>query len=199
MKLIIGTKNQDKLKEIKKLLAGAALEVLSLKDFPRCPDVVEDGRTFEANARKKAKIYSEVTGELTLADDSGLVVPSLNGRPGVYSARFAGEGCTYHDNNLKLLKLLADTQGTKRAAKFVCVMALYYKGRAAGVVRGECRGKIGFQERGRNGFGYDPVFIPNGFLKTFAELSPSIKNKTSHRGKALRAAKKAVLTFLKLR
>ena len=181
------------------MLRGLPVEVLSLESFPSCPDVVESGRTFDANARKKARIYSKCTGFLTLADDSGLVVPFLNGRPGIYSARFAGKDCTYRDNNQKLLKLLAGAKAEKRQAKFVCVMALYNEGRAAGVVRGECRGKIALVGKGRNGFGYDPVFIPKGFSKTFAELSAVTKNKISRGGKALRAAKKAVLAFLKLR
>lgn len=199
MALVVGSKNKEKRREIAAMLKGLPVKVLSLESFPSCADVVEDGRTFEANARKKARVYSKITRALTLADDSGLVVASLNGRPGVYSARFAGEGCTYQDNNQKLLKLLTGSKAGKRLAKFVCVMALYNKGRAVGVVRGECRGRIALAEKGGNGFGYDPVFIPHGFSKTFAELSAATKNKISHRGKALRAAQRAILTFLKLR
>ncbi len=197
--LLIGTKNSDKLREIKKLLKKTPIKFSSLKDFPNAPDVVEDGKTFEANARKKARIYSRLTGQLTLADDSGLAVRSLNGRPGVYSARFAGPRCAYQDNNQKLLRLLANKQGKKRQAKFVCVMSLYARGKFVAVVKGECSGQIALSEKGRNGFGYDPVFIPKGFSKTFAELSPAVKNKISHRAKALHAAKGAVLAFLKTR
>ena len=104
--IVLGTKNKDKLRELERLLRGSNVEVLSLADFTTCPDVHEDGRTFEANAKKKARFYSGRTGFLTLADDSGLVVPYLKGRPGVYSARFARPGCTYHDNNKKLLRLM---------------------------------------------------------------------------------------------
>jgi len=195
--LVLGTKNKDKLRELKRLLGGSKINVLSLSDFQGCEDVVENGKTFEANAKKKARVYSRHTKCLTLADDSGLMVSVLNGRPGVYSARFAGEGCRYQDNNQKLLKLLKKVPPAKRTAKFVCVMALYDNGRLIDVVKGECRGTIAFSEKGRHGFGYDPVFIPKGFSKTFAELSPAAKNRISHRGKALRSAKKAILDYFK--
>lgn len=186
--IVLGTKNQDKLRELQRLLKGSGIEVLSLQDFPHCADVKEDGRTFEANARKKARVYSKHTRSLTLADDSGLMVNYLRGKPGVYSARFAGPGCTYHDNNQKLLRLLKKIPAARRVAKFVCVMALCDKGRLTQTVKGECWGKIAFSERGKNGFGYDPVFVPRGFSKTFAELKSHTKNRISHRGKALRAA-----------
>ena len=190
--ITLGTKNKDKLRELQKLLKGVSIRVRSLVDFPKHRDVMENGKTFEANARKKARLYSRHTKGLVLADDSGLMVSSLKGKPGVYSARFAGPDCTYHDNNRKLLRLLSRVPKTKRRAKFVCVMALYDNGRFVKTVRGECRGTIAFEEKGGNGFGYDPVFIPAGFSKTFAELSPRVKNKISHRGKAL---KKAVRLF----
>ena len=192
--LVLGTKNPDKLREIKILLRDSSFKVFSLNEFCKCPDVVENGRTFEANARKKARFYSQFTQSLALADDSGLVVPYLNGRPGVYSARFAGSGCSYRDNNKKLLHLMMNAKGISRQAKFVCVMALYDRGKLVKTLRGECRGKISFEARGKNGFGYDPVFIPKGFSKTFSELSLKTKNKISHRGKALRLAKKLLLS-----
>ena len=195
--LVIGTKNKDKLRELKALLKGSRVTVLSLADFPECNDVVEDGKTFEANAKKKAKDYSLHTRSLTLADDSGLMVNFLNGRPGVYSARFAGKNCSYHDNNIKLLDLLGDRPILKRKAKFICVMALYDNGKLVKTVKGECLGSIAFSQSGKSGFGYDPVFIPMGFSKTFAELAPATKNRISHRGQALRDAKKAVLNYLK--
>ena len=195
-KLVLGTKNKDKLRELRHLLSGSKVRVLSLADFPKCRDVHETGKTFEANARKKARAYSLHTKSLTLADDSGLMVNFLNGRPGVYSARFAGKGCTYHDNNAKLLKLLSEIPLFKRKANFICVMALYNNGKLLKIVKGECRGTIAFFEKGKRGFGYDPVFIPDGLSKTFAELSPATKNRISHRGKALRAAKKTVLNYL---
>ncbi|MBI3253105.1 MAG: RdgB/HAM1 family non-canonical purine NTP pyrophosphatase [Candidatus Omnitrophica bacterium] len=193
--IVLGTRNRDKLRELRSLLNGAGIRVLSLRDFPRCPRVTEDGRTFEANARKKARVYSRHTQMLTLADDSGLVVSHLKGKPGVYSARFAGSGCTYADNNEKLLRLLKGAPDSRRRAKFVCVAALYDRGLPVKALRGECRGKISRKPRGRNGFGYDPVFIPEGFSKTFAELPRRVKNKTSHRGKALRAAARAIRSY----
>ena len=196
-RVVLGTKNKDKRNELRSLLRGTRIEVLSLADFPPCGDVKESGRTFEQNAGKKARAYSLHTGLLTLADDSGLVVPVLGGRPGVYSARFAGEGCAYADNNGKLLRLLKKVRAPGRSATFVCVMALYDKGRKVAVARGECSGRIARAPGGRHGFGYDPVFIPRGFKKTFAEISPAAKNKISHRGRALRAAKKAILNYLK--
>jgi XTP/dITP diphosphohydrolase len=195
LKIVLGTKNVDKLKELQSLLKGSKIQVLSLRDFPKCPDVKESGRTFEANARKKARFYAAHTGLLTLADDSGLMVDHLNGKPGVYSARFAGPGCGYQDNNRKVLKLLKNVPPAKRKAKFVCVIALYYGRKCIGIARGECRGRIALRERGKNGFGYDPVFIPNGFSNTYAELSPKTKNLISHRGRALRKSRLIVFRF----
>ena len=194
-KIVIGTKNKDKLRELRSLLRGRGVKILSLKDFRACPDVVEDGRTFAANAKKKARVYSKFTGMLTLADDSGLTVPALKGKPGVMSARFAGPGGTYADNNRKLLRLLKRRPVSRRGARFVCVIAIYDKGRFVDIVRGECRGRIALSPKGRNGFGYDPVFIPRGFSKTFAELAPAVKNRISHRGRALAAAKETILDY----
>ena len=194
--VVLGTNNPDKLREIKRLLKGSGVAVFPLNEFPKFPEAVEDGKTFVANARKKARWVSTHTKSLTLADDSGLMVFSLNGRPGVASARFAGPACSYRDNNRKLLWLLKKTPSSKRTAKFVCAMALYDNGRPVAVVQEECRGRIAHAERGQKGFGYDPVFVPDGFSKTFAELLPATKNRISHRGHALRAAKRAVLNYL---
>lgn len=192
--LVVGTKNKGKLREIRTFLKNeVSVRVRSLSDFSGCPEVLENGKTFVSNAEKKARQYSKLTHALTLADDSGLTVPSLNGKPGVYSARFAGENCTYEDNNRKLLEMLSSK---KRHAKFVCVIAIYDNGRRIRSVRGECIGKIAAEPRGKSGFGYDPVFIPRGFTKTFAELGSATKNKISHRGKALRKAKKIILEYL---
>ena len=209
--VVLATKNQDKLRELRRLLGGTKIKVLSLAGFPECPDVKETGKTFEANAKLKARFYSKhVGGLLALADDSGLTVNALNGRPGVYSARFAcpgarfaqrstgtGPGCTYQDNNKKLLRLLKEVPLSKRGAKFVCVVALVKGRRCVGVVRGECRGRIAFSEKGRLGFGYDPVFIPKGSIRTFAEMAPHAKARVSHRGKAMRAAKRALLVYFR--
>ena len=193
--VVLGTNNPDKLGELKRLLRVSGIKVLSLSDFLKFSEAVEDGKNFIANARKKARWVSLHTKVLTLADDSGLMVFSLQGKPGVYSARFAGPGCSYRDNNRKLLTLLKMHPASKRAAKFVCAMALYDKGRPVAVVQGECRGHIAHTERGQKGFGYDPVFIPTGHTKTFAEFSASQKNQISHRAKALRAICPAILKF----
>ncbi len=196
-RVVIGTGNLDKLAEIRRLLRGTRIRVECLRDHPGAPEVVENGRTFEANARKKAYAYSRHARTLVLADDSGLSVSALNGKPGVYSARFAGPGCTYADNNEKLLRSLRGIPQERRKAKFVCVAALYDNGRSVAVVKGICRGRITDRSLGQCGFGYDPVFIPEGQSRTFAQMSRRMKNKLSHRGKALRAAKKAVLTYLR--
>lgn len=192
--LVIATRNADKLAEIRRLLKPAPFRVLSLNDFKSGHDVREDKPTFEGNARKKAREYSRITRALTLADDSGIMVRALKGAPGVYSARFAGAGCTYADNNAKLLKKLCGKKGAERAAKFVCVMALYDNGRPVRTVRGECAGRVADAVKGTNGFGYDPVFIPSGQTLTFAQLSKAKKNALSHRGKALRKAVKYLLS-----
>ena len=192
--IILGTKNKDKLRELRSLLKGSKVTVRSLSEFPGCPEAVENGRTFEANARKKARAYSLYTKSAALADDSGLMVHALNGRPGVYSARFAGKNCTYQDNNAKLLRLLKPKKN--RRAKFVSCMALYDNGRFIACVKGECRGKITAEARGKNGFGYDPVFIPAGSAKTFAEISSAAKNKISHRSNALKKVKKDIIRHL---
>lgn len=199
--IVLGTQNKDKMRELQNLMRGCGIKVQSLADFPGAPHVEETGKTFEANARLKARAFSKHTKSLTLADDSGLMVNALNGKPGVYSARFAGPGCTYEDNNRKLLKLLADrgrarTIPVSRRAKFVSVIAIYDSGRPVAVVRGECPGRIADAPRGLRGFGYDPVFIPKGLTQTFAELSKEVKNAVSHRGKALRKARRIVLAYL---
>lgn len=176
-------------------MRGSGIRVLSMNDFDHCPDVKETGRTFLANAKLKARAYARHTGALTLADDSGLMIAALNGKPGVYSARFAGPGCTYLDNNQKVLKLLRNKPAPKRAAKFVSVIAVYDGKKFLGSVKGECRGRIAFEIKGKNGFGYDPVFIPSGFSKTYAQLPRAQKNRISHRGRALRKAKALILRY----
>lgn len=193
--VVLGTHNPDKLAELKKLLKGSGIKVLSLSDFPQCPEARETGRTFEANARIKARAYSCHAKTLALADDSGLMVSALGGRPGVYSARFAGPGCTYRDNNRKVLRLLKSKKS--RRAKFISSMALYSNGRPVAIAKGECRGKIAKDEKGTYGFGYDPIFVPQGFTKTFAQLTPKTKNQISHRAKALHAIRPFILKFWK--
>jgi XTP/dITP diphosphohydrolase len=193
--VVLGTKNKDKRRELAGLLKGMSVRVLSLADFPRCADVKETGRTLEANARLKARFYSKKTKLLTLADDSGLMIAALNGRPGVYSARFAGPACDYLDNCKKALRLLKGKKGRARRAKFVSVIAIYENGKPVDVVRGECPGTMTEELRGKNGFGYDAVFVPDGSKKTFAEMTPAQKNAVSHRGRALRAAVKVLRSY----
>lgn len=188
MKLVIATRNPHKLEEIHAIFNFQGLEVCSAFDFPDIPDVVEDGDTLEANAIKKAGEICRATGLPALADDSGLEVEALNGEPGVYSARWSGEGCTYHDNNLKLLRELA---GKNRRAQFRTVIALALPGEKPQTVEGSVKGTIIEELRGEQGFGYDPLFMPDGYNQTFAELPAEVKNKISHRARALTAASKA--------
>ena len=194
--LVLATQNKDKLRELHRLMTGSPVRVRSLAEFPKSPAVVENGKTFEANAEKKARIYSKRTRALVLADDSGLSVRALGGRPGVYSARFAGPRCSYDDNNRKLLRLLRTVAWPKRRATFVCAISVFDHGKKIGTVRGECDGHINYMERGAEGFGYDPVFVPKGSAKTYEELSALEKNRISHRGKALQKAKRVILKHL---
>jgi XTP/dITP diphosphohydrolase len=195
MKLVIATRNAGKLREIRDIFDFSGLEVSSAFDYPEIPDVVEDGDTFEANAVKKAVEIAQATGCWALADDSGLEVDALDGAPGVYSARYAGEPCSNKANNEKLLRELAGQDS--RTARFRCVIALSNPEGHARTVDGDCRGSIAEQERGNHGFGYDPLFVPEGFSETFAELSPEEKHSISHRGRALQKAHDAWADLLR--
>ena len=196
MELVVATRNQDKLKEIKTLLKGLPIKVISLNSFKDVPEVIEDGKTLQANARKKAIQVSRHLKRLAVADDSGLEVLVLGNRPGVYSARFSGKGATYSSNNEKVMRLLKAVPRSKRKACFRCVIAVADKGKVVGIAEGRCRGRIGFEPKGRSGFGYDPIFVPNGHKKTFAQMGLKKKNKISHRSKALVKAKKLIIDFL---
>lgn len=188
--LVIATKNKNKVREIKKLLKDMPVNVISVDDGRwQIPHIIEDGRTFRDNAIKKAETIAKITGKVTLADDSGIEVDALGGEPGVYSARFAGENASDRDNNIKLLNLLKDVPLDRRGAQFCSIIAIASPDGNVEAVEGVCRGDIGFSEKGGHGFGYDPLFIPSGYNKTFAELSLDIKNKISHRGRALEKAK----------
>ena len=187
MKLIVATRNKHKLEEIHAILAGLDVELHSALDFPEIPDVEEDGETFEANAIKKAVTLARATGCWALADDSGLEVDALGSAPGVYSARYAGEPVSYPANNEKLLRELAGQNN--RRARFRCVMALSDPAGRAETVEGRCEGHIIEALRGVAGFGYDPLFVPEGFTQTFAEMRADQKNAISHRGQALHAAR----------
>jgi len=198
MDLVVATRNKDKLREIKALLKGLPVKVLSLDAFKGVPEVRETGKTLEDNAKKKAVQISKLLKKFVVADDSGLEVEYLGGDPGVYSARFSGKGATYKSNNEKLFRLLKDVPPAKRKACFKCVIAVTDKGKIIGVSEGRCNGKIGFKSEGDNGFGYDPLFIPDGFKKTFAQMSQVQKNKISHRSIALAGAKKIISNHLSL-
>lgn len=187
--LVIATQNPDKRKELTQLLKGLRIKVISLEDYPQCPPVKEGTRCFQENAVRKAMSASRFLKKPALADDSGLEVDALGGRPGVCSSRFAGRDCSYADNNRKLLRLLKDRKPQERGAQFRCVAALCDYPRVIGVVEGNIRGRIAEISRGENGFGYDPVFIVPRYKKTFAQLSPRQKNAVSHRSRALKKAK----------
>ena len=183
MKIVIATRNAHKLEEIHAIFHFQGLEVCSASDFPDVPDTIEDRDTLEGNAIKKAQELCDTTGLMTMADDSGLEVEALNGAPGVYSARYAGEPCSYENNNEKLLRELSGKDN--RRARFRTVIALARPGEQALTVEGKCEGIIIDHLRGEHGFGYDPLFVPDGYSETFAELSSEVKNKISHRANAL--------------
>ena len=192
MKAVIATKNKGKLKELQNLLSDFGLEIVSLDEFDEIGEIVEDGDTFFENAMKKARTVAERTGLLAIADDSGLEVDCLNGRPGIYSARFAGENCSDQDNNQKLLSEMKDVPAEKRGAQFRCVIVAYHPDGKWVSAEGICRGTIGFEPVGDQGFGYDPLFIPEGEDRTMAQMTREEKNKISHRGKALQDLKSKI-------
>ncbi len=190
---VVATGNQHKLVEIRKILSDFPLEIKSMKDFNlEGLEIIEDGKTFEENALIKATTIMEKTGCLSIADDSGLEVDHLDKQPGIYSARFAGEGATTEMNNTKLLKMLEGVPTDKRTGRFVCAMAAVFPNGETIVLRGECEGIIGVEASGTNGFGYDPLFIVPQFDKTFGELDSETKNQISHRGRALEKLKIAL-------
>jgi len=200
MKIVLATNNKHKIEEIKNILSDLQLEILTLHDFPDFPKIEENGKTLEENAILKAKaIYrfaslttSQFTNAIILADDSGLEVDALDGTPGVFSSRFAGERCSYKDNTVKLLSLMENIPWEKRGATFVCVVAIAKDLENIETVRGKVRGIIAREERGENGFGYDPVFYLPELGKTFAQLSFKEKNEISHRAKAFKMAKELI-------
>ena len=183
---IIASRNEGKIREIGAILSKFGMETVS-RDAAGLPvfEVEETGRTCEENSYIKAKAIFDITGEPTIADDSGLEVDALDGAPGVYSARFAGDDCTPHDNNVKLLGLLTGVPREKRTAKFVSVITMLFPDGSRLVARGECSGHIVEELRGSEGFGYDPVFMPDGYEVTFAEMGSEEKNMISHRAKSL--------------
>ncbi len=184
--LLIGSNNKDKAREIRNLLGDSPWDVKSLDDFAPVPEPEETEATCEGNALLKARYYAKRFDVACVADDSGLEVDALDGAPGVYSARYAGENCTYADNNRKLLSALEGLPVEKRHARFVCVAAFVDEEGAEHVEGGTVEGVIAPESRGEHGFGYDPVFIPDGFDLTFGESTPEAKAEVSHRGRAFR-------------
>lgn len=184
-KMILATHNRDKIREIKEKV-GSRIQLLTLDDYPNLPDVIEDGETLRENALKKAREIFEHTGIAALADDTGLEVDALNGAPGVYSSRYAGEKVSYADNVSKLLKELEGVPSEKRSARFRTVAA-YIDGNHEITTEGTVEGHILNEARGKGGFGYDPVFYVKPFDQTFAEIPLAAKNSISHRGKAIKA------------
>ena len=191
--IVLATRNSGKVREIRNILRGIDVKLSGADDFTCFPDVEEDGKTLEENAAKKARVVALALKRWALADDSGLEVDYLEGEPGVYSARWAGSGCTYADNNRKLLRLLRGVPAGGRTARFRCVIALSSPRGKVTCVEGSIEGRIAPRLRGKNGFGYDPVFIVPRYGKTFAELSGTIKNRISHRALALKKAQKLII------
>lgn len=190
MKVIFATGNENKMKEIRAILKDTGIEVQSQKEAGIDIDVVEDGDTFEANAIIKAKTIMEMTGAIVLSDDSGLEVDYLNKEPGIYSARYMGEDTSYHIKNASLIERLAGVPDEERTARFVCAVAVAFPDGRTQTTRGELEGRIGYEEKGENGFGYDPILYLPEYHKYSAELTREQKNAISHRGQALRAMKK---------
>ena len=189
IRLIFATGNQGKVNEFRQML-GEDYEILSMKDLDVDVEIIEDGKTFEENAVIKAKAVMEVTGEMVLADDSGFEVDCLNKEPGIYSARYMGEDTPYSVKNAELLRRCEGVPEEKRGARFVCVIACAYPDGTVDTATGVIEGKLAYEPKGENGFGYDPIFYLPEFGCTSAELSPEDKNAISHRGKALRMMRK---------
>ena len=194
--LLIATRNRGKLKEIQKLLEDLPFKIVDLSQYPSIETVEESGDTFADNASLKASSYARQAGVLTLADDSGLIVDALDGAPGVHSARYAGEGASDGERTEKLTRALAKVPQSQRGARFVSVIAIArHDGKIVNVSVGECKGEIALQPLGDGGFGYDPIFIPEGFTQTFGQLEPAEKNRISHRARALSKARAFLLTL----
>ena len=192
MKIVFASGNLGKVREIREMLSCINIELVSLKDYPDIPEIVEDGKTFLENALKKARTVSERTGRAVLADDSGLQVDALGGEPGIYSARYAGEGASDDDNINLLLEKLKEVPPEKRTASFCCVLVLYNTDGTYESFESRWPGRIIDDRRGDNGFGYDPVFYVPELNKTAAELPPEIKNRISHRGQSFLKLKQSL-------
>lgn len=194
-KIVFATTNEGKVKEIKEILKDFPIEVVSMKEMGITADIEENGTTFEENSLIKARALAKLTGLPALADDSGLEVDYLNGEPGIYSARYLGRDTDYDYKNNYIIDKLSGAKGKDRSARFVCVISLVLPDGREFVERGVVEGLIGYEQKGENGFGYDPIFYLPEYGKTSAELPPEKKNKISHRGKALTAMKKLIVTL----
>ncbi len=192
MKAVIATRNRGKLKELQNLLSDLDLEIVPLDSFNNIGEIEEDGTTFFDNAMKKARTVAQKTGLMAIADDSGLEVDALNGRPGVFSARYAGKKASDKDNYLKLLQEMKGIPEERRGAQFRCIIIAFRPDGKWVSAEGVCRGWITFTPKGEQGFGYDPVFMPEGDSRTMAQLTREEKNKISHRGKALLKLKEKI-------
>lgn len=192
-KIIFATGNQDKLREVKEIMADMEVEIISMKEAGINPEIVEDGETFEENAVIKAKTIAEYTDAIVLADDSGLEIDYLNKEPGVYSARYMGEDTSYDIKNRNLIERLEGVEKADRTARFVCVIAAVLPNKEVFTVRETMEGYIGYEQQGENGFGYDPILFLDEFDCSSASLSREQKNAISHRGKALRAMRKLLM------
>lgn len=189
-KIIVATNNADKMKEIRMILKDLDYELQSLSEAGITVDIIEDGETFEENALIKAKTVMEFTGEIVMADDSGLEIDALDKQPGIHSSRFLGSDTSYDIKNQHILDELKDVDLEDRTARFICAIACVFPDGKVITKRGVMEGHIGYEIRGKHGFGYDPIFWLQKYNSTSAQISPEEKNKESHRGKALQAIKK---------
>jgi len=193
--IVIATRNEKKLRELRRYLKSIKTGVISLNEIPGSPTIREDKRTFKGNAVKKALVISKFTGGLVLADDSGLEIKALGGLPGVKSARFAGQKKKDHDNNIKVLTMLNGVPAKKRSARFICAIAIADKGRIVKLIEQHCSGSIAESIRGRHGFGYDSIFLIPKYKRTFGELGFKTKDRMSHRSKALKKARQFLRSY----
>jgi XTP/dITP diphosphohydrolase len=185
--LIVASRNKGKVREIIELLSNLPYKVTSLLEYPHIPEIIEDGKTYRANALKKARAVALATGKMAISDDSGIEVKALGNAPGIYSARFAGEGASEKARNKKLFKMLKNVPMSKRQARYRCVIALVNaKGQELGMVQGTCSGYVTTKDIGTNGFGFDSLFLLKRYNKTFGQLPPELKAKISHRARALK-------------
>ncbi len=194
--LVVATKNEKKLHELKRYLKAVKADVISLKEFRKVPKIVEDKSTFKGNAAKKALVVSAFVKGLAIADDSGLCVEVLGGSPGVKSARFAGPARNDKANNRKMLDLLGDYNLSERKARFICAVCIADNGKVMKIIEEDCKGLIAFEPKGRYGFGYDPIFLIPKYDKTFGQLGLKVKDRMSHRSKALKKARAFLKKYL---